>query len=93
MEELLKINDTKGLTLDPINGNNTGNTLVKVKMNCIDYLGTKREQLILYFKNINATKPFMITPCNHVFHSKCLELWIEKKKECPFCRRQIPGLE
>ena len=38
-------------------------------------------------------KPFMVTPCHHLFHSRCLELWLEQKNECPYCRRKIPPLE
>lgn len=35
---------------------------------------------------------FMITPCNHVFHSECLEAWYEKKEICPICRRELPNV-
>ena len=38
-------------------------------------------------------KRFMITPCSHVFHSPCMEKWMELKNECPYCRRPIPPLE
>ena len=31
-------------------------------------------------------KPFILLPCNHFFHSNCLEQWIGVKKECPICR-------
>ncbi len=41
-----------------------------------------------YSKNI-LNKPFMITPCKHVFHSDCLEEWFKMKKECPNCRTII----
>ena len=34
-------------------------------------------------------KPYMLTPCNHVFHSECLEKWLEYKKECPNCRKSM----
>lgn len=27
--------------------------------------------------------------CNHVFHSKCLEIWIKRKSQCPICRRDF----
>ena len=26
------------------------------------------------------------TPCNHLFHTRCLTKWFEKKKTCPRCR-------
>lgn len=36
---------------------------------------------------------FMRTPCQHIFHSQCLEKWLELKNECPYCRKKIPPLE
>jgi len=36
--------------------------------------------------DLDKKKPFMITPCNHAFHSECLKSWLKLKKECPFCR-------
>ena len=41
-----------------------------------------------FSKNI-MNKPYMITPCLHVFHSECLEEWFKMKKECPNCRTEI----
>ena len=35
----------------------------------------------------------MITPCDHIFHTECLEKWIQFKNECPYCKREIPGLD
>ena len=52
------------------------------------------EDLIKKYKHRNRNKgPYMITPCHHVFHSKCLEMWLEQKNECPYCRQRIPPLE
>ena len=68
-----------------------------------DYIKDKKEKFDLEkymenlakkYKNRNRNKgPFMITPCNHLFHSKCLEMWLEQKNECPYCRQRIPPLE
>ena len=41
-----------------------------------------------YEYNINK-KPYMMTPCRHIFHSACLESWFKQKKECPSCRQDI----
>ncbi|CAD8131953.1 unnamed protein product [Paramecium octaurelia] len=30
-----------------------------------------------------------ITYCKHLYHSKCLQLWIEKIKVCPLCRAPL----
>ena len=37
-------------------------------------------------------KKFVITPCNHVYHSKCLKNWIEAKSTCPLCHSQLPEI-
>ena len=36
-------------------------------------------------------KKYMITPCKHLFHSECLEIWMELKNICPVCRSEIPS--
>lgn len=28
--------------------------------------------------------------CNHVFHSDCLETWLQTKPQCPMCRCDVP---
>ena len=35
----------------------------------------------------------LITPCNHLFHSKCLKQWYILKNECPICRKALPLIE
>ena len=64
------------------------NNIIKNKNN-----NNKLISVFNYFKTFLSKKPFMITPCNHVFHSYCLEHWIEIKNECPYCKQTIPELE
>lgn len=33
---------------------------------------------------------YMVTPCDHFFHSACLQRWMDIKMECPTCRRSLP---
>jgi hypothetical protein len=50
----------------------------------------------MYMESLKYTqnkKKLMKTPCEHVFHTHCLEKWMEHKHECAFCRRSIPPLE
>ena len=55
-----------------------------------------------WFKNINAyvfnfhqkeinykKYPFFVIECQHSFHSKCIVSWINKKQECPICRKKF----
>lgn len=36
---------------------------------------------------------YMKSPCKHIFHAECMERWMERKIECPYCRMKIPPLE
>jgi hypothetical protein len=67
------------------------------KNNLVLFIDLKRKAKSFWYKckefhqmdlNINK-KPYMITPCKHIFHSECLEAWLKMKKECPSCRQEI----
>lgn len=71
----------------------------------IPYLQNERtfkEKLFDFYKNYKSNifefhvaalniikKPYMLTPCGHYFHTACLESWLNQKKECPCCRKEI----
>ena len=83
-------NETDNLVID-IKGESREKLELNNKYKCIEkYFGNKSILFNFheYSKNI-FNKPFMITPCNHVFHSECLEEWFKMKKECPNCRTII----
>lgn len=29
-------------------------------------------------------------PCNHIYHTECIEAWVEINNTCPYCRYQLP---
>jgi hypothetical protein len=33
------------------------------------------------------------TPCNHMFHKKCLKDWMVEKNQCPNCRAALPAYQ
>ena len=53
----------------------------------------KLAMMIQRWNKVKNSKPYMKTPCGHIFHSRCLETWLEVKNECPYCRQRIPPLE
>ena len=63
--------------------------IFKANVNYIERLA----MMIQKWNKKKHNKPYMKTPCGHVFHSKCLETWLEIKNECPYCRQRIPPLE
>ncbi|OSD00125.1 hypothetical protein PYCCODRAFT_1453440 [Trametes coccinea BRFM310] len=40
----------------------------------------------------SAKKTYSLAPCHHLFHTACLERWLEIKNICPQCRRPLPPL-
>ena len=86
---VIEVNDNQ---LNYMDNNNSNNKFLK----CCRFKYRDRcigdKSIIINFhefsKNI-LNKPFMITPCKHVFHSDCLEEWFKMKKECPNCRTII----
>ncbi|RKF72811.1 Transmembrane E3 ubiquitin-protein ligase 1 [Golovinomyces cichoracearum] len=41
---------------------------------------------------ILESRRYMVTPCRHIFHSKCLEGWMQFRLQCPICRDKLPPL-
>lgn len=39
-----------------------------------------------------ARRRYMVTPCQHVFHTECMERWMRTRLQCPICRNPLPSL-
>ena len=75
----------------------------KKQKKCLLYKILNCSLLINFYEKINkwinniegkpAKKKYMITPCDHVFHTVCLEKWLKLKSECPYCKRALPPFE
>ncbi|GAM89045.1 hypothetical protein ANO11243_070790 [Dothideomycetidae sp. 11243] len=39
-----------------------------------------------------ARRTYMLTPCRHIFHTKCLEGWMKYRLQCPICREDLPPM-
>ena len=65
--------------------------LEKIKMNKSLYTkndGDKNEapSCCICLATMKINQDVTLLKCQHLFHFKCLEKWIENKEVCPFCR-------
>lgn len=37
-------------------------------------------------------RKYMVTPCRHIFHTECLEGWMNLRLVCPVCREGLPPI-
>lgn len=54
---------------------------------------TRSSDCVICMTTIDLTQrssDYMVTPCDHFFHSGCLQRWMDIKMECPTCRRPLP---
>jgi hypothetical protein len=42
--------------------------------------------------NLLKRRLYMVTPCRHIFHTKCLESAMRYRLQCPICRETLPPL-
>ncbi|OAX43199.1 hypothetical protein K503DRAFT_853458 [Rhizopogon vinicolor AM-OR11-026] len=43
-------------------------------------------------RNVGTRRSYSLAPCQHLFHTECLEKWLAIKNICPHCRRPLPPL-
>ena len=41
---------------------------------------------------ILARRRYVVTPCQHVFHTGCMDKWMRSRLQCPICRNPLPPL-
>lgn len=72
----------------------TKNSCNKVIHLCfMDRVTRKIKRWIDNMEGKTRKKKYMITPCDHVFHTVCLEKWMRQKNECPYCKGVLPPIE
>ena len=79
------------ICLEKIGNIDINSEKVKIlKWNCLKTIMVK---FIEKCKKMKLNKGnIMVTPCNHFFHSICLESWLNISNKCPSCRTIIPPL-
>mmetsp|Transcript_25313 Transcript_25313/g.51491 ORF Transcript_25313/g.51491 Transcript_25313/m.51491 type:complete len:160 (-) Transcript_25313:2544-3023(-) len=37
-----------------------------------------------------AGEVIVVTPCEHIFHKRCCNEWLQHSRTCPYCRADLP---
>ncbi|EQB78206.1 hypothetical protein CB1_000706016 [Camelus ferus] len=41
---------------------------------------------VVCFSDFEARQLLRVLPCNHEFHTKCVDKWLKANRTCPICR-------
>ena len=61
---------------------------VDTKFPAIPYPHEDEEQCSVCMRPFNNTSVRLLT-CEHVFHTECIDEWIQRSETCPLCRATI----
>ena len=50
---------------------------------------SKNYQCIICMEEFEKNEKVTLLPCDHIFHSNCIEQWLLKQRSCPFCKSEI----
>ncbi|KAG1723246.1 uncharacterized protein EDB91DRAFT_1240120 [Suillus paluster] len=56
---------------------------------CMEAIHTDDEKQL---EQVTGGRSYSLAPCQHLFHTECLEKWLAIKNICPHCRRPLPPL-
>jgi len=66
-------------------------TLKKIGSNLKDILSNGLFNFYIKRGNLK-NKEIMLLPCGHIYHSICLNEWLDRKRICPLCSKSIPEI-
>jgi len=47
----------------------------------------EQSMCVVCMYDIEARQTVRVLPCNHIFHSRCVDKWLKTNRTCPICRR------
>lgn len=49
----------------------------------------RKEECVICCMTYNSGERLIILPCAHQYHSKCIKTWLNLKKHCPVCQKEV----
>ena len=81
--------------IDSSNNNNKSeesnliDNFCEVKIKDISKLEESNKKCAICLERFNSEVEVIILPCIHIFHSSCINDWMEKQKNCPICKFEL----
>ena len=50
------------------------------------------ERCEVCFAQLNSQATAGLNPCGHTFHTTCIELWMQRQENCPYCRQAVRSI-
>lgn len=68
---------------------NSGNKTVSNNIDTFNYSYNKCDNCVICMETINKNEKCKKLICGHIFHSNCVDTWLNRVLECPVCRKTI----
>ncbi|KAF8433251.1 hypothetical protein L210DRAFT_3623175 [Boletus edulis BED1] len=59
---------------------------------CMEAIHAEDPLAVGLLQKVGGRKNYSLAPCQHLFHTDCLDKWLAIKNICPQCRRPLPPL-
>lgn len=60
------------------------------KLTCFEYTDNFKDTCQICLEDYQENRIVVKTPCNHIFHKKCIKKWFcDTNVKCPLCREDI----
>ncbi|WVZ73878.1 hypothetical protein U9M48_022135 [Paspalum notatum var. saurae] len=50
----------------------------------------RQTECAVCLQDVDEVDMLMAMPCSHAFHQQCIFEWLQRKRTCPLCRRELP---
>lgn len=68
---------------------NNNNKSITNNISTFNYECNKCDNCVICMENINKNEKCKKLICGHIFHSNCVDTWLNRVLECPICRKTI----
>ena len=73
---------------DCINQNNN-QVISSLNRNTSLKISNRNDECSICLQKIKLNQIIRETNCNHDYHAKCLDRWLEEKSYCPLCKKNL----